>query len=67
MERLMKEKQDDFFDKLEAIHVQLQAVEEEANFKMQEVEEKCNRDIDTYKVRLFCLLQYSLRFSYITD
>lgn len=58
MERLMKKKQDDFFDKLEAIHVQLQAVEEEANLKMQEVEERCNRDIDRYKVRflfLFCL------------
>lgn len=60
MERLMKKKQDDFFDKLEAIHVQLQAVEEEANLKMQEVEERCNRDIDKYKVRslflFFCLL-----------
>lgn len=72
MERLMKKKQDDFFDKLEAIHVQLQAVEEEANLKTQEVEERCNRDIDRYKVRSFSQfllspLKLFLRFSYITD
>lgn len=59
MERLMKKKQDDFFDKLEAIHVQLQAVEEEANFKMQEVEERCNRDIDRYKVRFLLFVSFN--------
>jgi replication-associated recombination protein RarA len=67
MERLMKKKQDDFFDKLEAIHVQLQAVEEEANLKMQEVEERCNRDIERYKVRFsFFLSKVQLHYKLVS-
>lgn len=58
MEKLMKEKQDEFFDKMEAIHIQLQAAEADANTKMQQIEEVCSKDVDKYKVFIFVHLCY---------